>query len=546
MRLKQHRLIRPFADVRSARTTGRAILGRTWLLAALLATAFAALTASAYANAPNPTAIKVDSRTVSGSSVIVTVSGKWTWDKSVPSGGQLDCNDTRSGVGVAVGWGDNTAHPLKPKNGKTRMYVGDAQDNWVHSVTEGIQTVYGPFKPSPKTVMEEMTGETPEKFGMQGISPPPGAHAAVPTKADAEKWVSNCGPTASNSNPGQPIKGYPNGTWGPISHTYTTPGPHTICPVMYDPHGHRVGAAVGSPKEIIAGGTGHNGDNSVESNNNPNPCVVTTVAQGAPVCNAGNGNATAAYNSMPFDVVNCGAPSFGFEANFTAEFGDAVQLNTTSGTLKSLSVDFQSYACGTSGHWYAGETEPCVTTPGATFTLPITAHVYEVKGTTGSEEVGTELAKVTVNAEIPYRPSADPTNCPGGESKGGRWFNTTSGKCQNSIGKLVKFEFPSGTVPADGRLIWTVSFNTSNAGPEPIGDATPCRVSGNPGCPYDSLNVGAMSYEGAPYAGEDLVEDGAWLNRNAVPALPPPASPGLHQEPGWAGFRPLGEVVTGP
>ena len=51
-----------------------------------------------------------------GSNLTVTVSGTWTWDKRVPTGSQLDCNDTRIGVGYAVGWGDNTANPLKPKN----------------------------------------------------------------------------------------------------------------------------------------------------------------------------------------------------------------------------------------------------------------------------------------------------------------------------------------------------------------------------------------------------------------------------------------------
>jgi hypothetical protein len=264
-------------------STRRSLAG----LATLLVAALAATATPAFANSPNPTSVVVDSETVNGGSVTITVSGTWTWDKRVPNGAQADCNDSRSGVGYAVSWGDNQTNPLKPKNSSEIIYVGDANDNWVHSVTHGTQTVDGPFKASSQ-VTESMLGETPDAvlngFGQQGIST--GASAATPTKADSEHWFSNCGPTAQsvvdgqtigNSNPSEPTKGYPNGTWGPISHTYTTPGPHKICPVMYDPHGSKVGEHAGSLKDVIAGGTGHNDDNSVESNENPEACVVSAV-----------------------------------------------------------------------------------------------------------------------------------------------------------------------------------------------------------------------------------------------------------------------------
>jgi hypothetical protein len=266
--------------------TSRSIVGRGLLLAVIAGSLLAAFCSAALANAPNPTSVVVDSVTKSGSNTTVTISGTWTWDKRVPSGAQIDCNDSRIGVGYSVIWGDNTVNPLKVQKSTEIVYVGDALDNWVHSVTEGRQTVDGPFKPTPHTVEEAMLGETPEHFGMQGIST--GATTAIPTKADAEKWVSNCGPTQQstvngqligNSNPSDPTHGYPNGTWGPISHTYTTPGPHKICPVMYDPHGSHVGLAAGSAKEIIAGGSGHNGDNSIESNGNKSACVVSVEPQ---------------------------------------------------------------------------------------------------------------------------------------------------------------------------------------------------------------------------------------------------------------------------
>ena len=98
-----------------------------------------------------------------------------------------------------------------------------------------------------------------------------------------------------------------------------------------------------------------------------------------PICD--KGDTTVAYNAMPFDVVNCLNPGVAFEANEWNEFGDSVTLSGTGRTLKSLIVDFQSFACVT-GTWdNQGGNNPCGggTTPGVspgTFTWPITANIY--------------------------------------------------------------------------------------------------------------------------------------------------------------------------
>jgi hypothetical protein len=86
-------------------------------------------------------------------------------------------------------------------------------------------------------------------------------------------------------------------------------------------------------------------------------CFVKPKA--GPICDAGAGDDTFAYNSMPFDVIDCSPPSLGFEATQTREFGDEVVLDTTNGTtLEALTVDFQSYGCSDSGHWYQGVKVP--------------------------------------------------------------------------------------------------------------------------------------------------------------------------------------------
>jgi hypothetical protein len=76
----------------------------------------------------------------------------------------------------------------------------------------------------------------------------------------------------------------------------------------------------------------------------------------------------------------------------------------------------------------------------------------------------------------------------------------------------VKITFPfGGTVSAPSQVIWTVSFNTSTWGYSPIGPASCSPVittpPSDPGCGYDSLNVGAWAYTNAPYSGADLDAD---------------------------------------
>jgi hypothetical protein len=165
-------------------------------------------------------------------------------------------------------------------------------------------------------------------------------------------------------------------------------------------------------------------------------------------------------------------------------------------------------------------------------THPITATIYDGNGV--------QLAQVTQPQTIPFRPTADPS-CPansGPAPAGAAWFNPLApggGACQNSIGKVLTFNFPAGT-PLPNTVIWTVAFNTSTAGYSPIGSAT-CQ-SDPGGCPYDSLNVGAKTYAGAPYAGTDIQEDEAFRSSGG------PGAP-LLAETGWSANRPLGEIITG-
>jgi len=264
-----------------------------------------------------------------------------------------------------------------------------------------------------------------------------------------------------------------------------------------------------------------------------------------PICNAGGGN-NVAYTAMPTDVLRCPTlPSEAFEATRTSEFGDEVGLApTSSGILTSMRVMFASFGCSQSGHWYSGD---CVTTPGAFFTHPITANIYAVDNSGPVPAPGALLATVTQSFNILFRPSADPANCAGPDA--GMWFNPAVGMCESKIRQLLTFNFP-GAVHLPSQVIWTVAFNTTHYGYAPIGEGAPCFNSA-PGCGYDSLNVGARTFPGVPYAGTDVDPNGAFLN-SAVPSSYCDGGAGgtgfLRLDTAltdcWADYKPLGEIRT--
>jgi hypothetical protein len=158
--------------------------------------------------------------------------------------------------------------------------------------------------------------------------------------------------------------------------------------------------------------------------------------------------------------INCAPPSEAFEAQSAREFGDEVILSST-GKLKSLTVQFQSYGCSDGGHWYSGD---CVTADNATFSHPITARIYAASsGLLPGALLATSDAATFI---IPYRPSGDSLNCggtdPNGYADNSRWFNAVSGQCQYSIGKQLTFTFSgANAITLPSQVIWTVEFNTS-------------------------------------------------------------------------------------
>lgn len=214
--------------------------------------------------------------------------------------------------------------------------------------------------------------------------------------------------------------------------------------------------------------------------------------------------------------------SLGYQATQTTEFGDLVELAPGDRELDNIVVGLVDWACETGG----GAT--CATTPGATWTHPITVNVY-AEGSGGTP--GALLGTVTQTVTIPFRPSADPVNCNGGTT----WFNPGTGTCHNGYAFTATFDFASLLLTVPDRIIVAVAYNTGSYGPAPLG------VTG----PYDSLNVGLAA---TPTVGTDVEPGTMYWSTGHAPFYADGGAGGvgtLRADAGWPGYSLAVEVNTG-
>jgi hypothetical protein len=216
-------------------------------------------------------------------------------------------------------------------------------------------------------------------------------------------------------------------------------------------------------------------------------------------------------------------PSQSYEATATTEFGNQITFGGAARVLDNVTVQLSSWGCE-SGNWSTYTTAPCVTTPGATFTEPITFSIYNVgqASAAGPSTVGGPVASVTQTFSIPYRPSADTnyaTDCAAEAASenppvsvsafAGTWYDSDLNKCFN--GYLTPITFNFGHVVLPNSVIYGIAYNTSDNGSPPYGDATACHSSPG-GCGYDSLNVALSQEPTAPSVGGDAYPGTTYLN----------------------------------
>jgi len=197
------------------------------------------------------------------------------------------------------------------------------------------------------------------------------------------------------------------------------------------------------------------------------------------------------YSNIPSTMPGNFA-SYGNEAYSMAEFGGLVEFGGTARKNPLVTVAMSSWACQ-SGSWNADD---CVTTPGASFEWPIAFNVYEV-GPGGS--VGAKIAAGSKVFKMPYRASAS-SKCTG--ILAGEWYG--KGRCWH--GRAFKIALGLKVAHLPSQAIVTVSYNTTDHGPNPVG-ASACN-STSAGCFYDSLNVAVIEPpEPGPTVGSDPSED---------------------------------------
>lgn len=253
--------------------------------------------ARVFADSPDPV-LPIPQGTVvhnADGTTTVTMSGQWQWTTH-----HSDCNLDKYGVGWAIDWHDLSMWPnSQPGNTITGQ---DAQHN---TITAHVGT------PTDNNV---------HYTHLQGEANPLGDPVGA----------TRCGTYNAGLD-------YNTGDWGPISHTYPAGALISACVVTYDIHKDNKTADGIKAGDLIAGGNGHNGDNSVESNGNtpagngcfspPPPAPNLTLAKHVTNDNGGSANASAwtlsATGSGGFS--GNGSPATGADASISQDVTAGVQ-----------------------------------------------------------------------------------------------------------------------------------------------------------------------------------------------------------------------------
>jgi predicted ribosomally synthesized peptide with SipW-like signal peptide len=180
-------------------------------------------------------------------------------------------------------------------------------------------------------------------------------------------------------------------------------------------------------------------------------------------------------------VLPASLPSYGAQAYSFNEWGGGVTFAGSARKLSTAKVIMNSWACE-QGDWTVpeGTSGACVTTPGATYSVPITFNVYNVAA---SNTVGALITSVTQTFAIPYRPSS---------IDGGTAWNAAGNHGYNVP---ITFTFSGQTLP--DTAIFGITYKTLSSGYPALGV----------GSPTDALNI--ATYPANDVATQAVV--GTWL-----------------------------------
>jgi len=207
-------------------------------------------------------------------------------------------------------------------------------------------------------------------------------------------------------------------------------------------------------------------------------------------------------NPLPQDMF-----SEAFAATGTSEFGNEVNLANSGSTLSDVTATLSIWSCGNNDA--LGQ---CITTPGATFPVPVTLTIYDAPATVGGA-LGSQIATATKTFNVPYRPSEDDTNCVGPNldnpsaangQPNGEWYNGST--CSINLNSNITFsasDFGSAVV-LPGSIVYGISYPTTTTAEQSLnvavsddtGDpATTAITAGSDAITGDYLNSSeAVSY----------------------------------------------------
>ena len=231
--------------------------------------------------------------------------------------------------------------------------------------------------------------------------------------------------------------------------------------------------------------------------------------------------------------------STSFEATGATEYGNQIVFAGTARVLDNVDVTLDSFACQRG----SGYSTSCASSPGATFTEPVTLNVYNV-GTHNA--VGSLIVSETQSFNLPYQPSADQDyntpDTPGycgpdvvpntyfssAAAFAGAWYDsavdpTTGNPIGCVFGIAAKVTFNFGHVLLPNSVIYGIAYDTSTFGDSPnapqyqVGGSTPTGHPRGSSGPYDALNVANSISPTSPTVGSDPHLGTAYVDYSASP-----------------------------
>ncbi len=203
------------------------------------------------------------------------------------------------------------------------------------------------------------------------------------------------------------------------------------------------------------------------------------AAIGAIAATAGAASASeVVYDNIPGPLPGNFA-SYGNEAYSMQELGGEIELAGAARRNPKVTVVMSTWACQSGGVYQ----DTCETAkPKKKFRWPITLNLYDVgPGNT----LGPKIGSTTKTFAMPYRPTRTETVCEEHGSEPGEWYDASAGRCFHGMAFAITFKMVH--VELRQKAIVTVSYDTTDHGPAPVGPAA-CNTSSG-GCYYDSLNV---------------------------------------------------------